>query len=156
MIAALVLPPVPLLLVLVGARLLLARRGLGWLLILLATVGLWLGACTGIGALLGRVLTKPPPALTSAQVAQLRADAKARRGHHRHRRARRRARHLAPEYGTADLRPRSLERLRYGLWLAARPACRSPSAAASAGARPSARPRPTSPSGRRRASSASR
>lgn len=118
-IAALVLPPVPLLLlVLVGARLLLARRGLGWLLILLATVGLWLGACTGIGALLGRVLTKPPPALTSAQVAQLRADAKARQGITAIVVLGGGRDTLAPEYGTADLRPRSLERLRYGLWLA--------------------------------------
>src|SRR5436853_6993605 len=46
--AALVLPPVPLLLlVLVGARLMLPRRGLGWFVIVVAVVLLWLSACLG-------------------------------------------------------------------------------------------------------------
>ena len=118
-LAALLLPPVPLLLlVLIGTRLVLARRGLGWLLVLLATTGLWLGACSGIGALLGRTLFKPPPALTSAQVAQLRADTKARQGVTAIVVLGGGRDMLAPEYGTADLRARSLERLRYGVWLA--------------------------------------
>jgi uncharacterized SAM-binding protein YcdF (DUF218 family) len=119
LIAALILPPVPLLLlVLIGTRLVLSRRGLGWLLVLLATTGIWLAACTGTGALLARTLWKPPPALTSSEVAQLRAEAKAHQGITAivvlggGRDA------LAPEYGSSDLKPRSLERLRYGVWLA--------------------------------------
>lgn len=116
-IGALLLPPVPLiLLVLVGARVMLPRRGLGWLLILLGTVGIWLSACAGIGALLTRTVLHPPPALSTDRIAQLRSDVKARQpltivvlGGGRD--------PLAPEYGSSGLQHRSLERLRYGLWL---------------------------------------
>lgn len=117
LLAALALPPVPLLLlVLVGTRLVFSRRGLGWTLVLFATAGLWLTACTGSADLLARTpLLRPPPALSQARIAQLRAEARAhpsaivalgggRVG-------------LAPETGSADLKPRSLERLRYALWL---------------------------------------
>lgn len=115
---ALVLPPVPLLvLVLAGTRLVLSRRGLGWLLVVLATAGLWLSACNGIADLLGRSLGAPVPVLTSAQIVQLRSDAKARPGSTAIVVLGGGRDVLAPEYGTADLRPRSLERLRYGLWL---------------------------------------
>ena len=117
-ITALVLPPVPLLLlVLIGTRLVLSRRGLGWLLVLLATTALWLSACTGVAALLSRTVFRPPPALSSAQIVQLRADAKARPGTTAIVVLGGGRDLLAPEYGSADLRPRSLERLRYGLWL---------------------------------------
>jgi uncharacterized SAM-binding protein YcdF (DUF218 family) len=116
-LTALVLPPVPLLLlVLIGARLILPRRGLGWVLLVLGTLGIWLSACTGVGMLATRVLLHPPPALGSAQIAQLSADVKARQpltivvlG------AGREA--FAPEYGGSSLRDLSLQRLRYGLWL---------------------------------------
>lgn len=116
-LTALVLPPVPLLLlVLIGARLILPRRGLGWLLVLLGAAGIWLSACTGIGALLARTLLQPPPALTTPQISQLRSDVKARQplaivvlGSGRET--------LAPEYASASLSGNSLERLRYGLWL---------------------------------------
>lgn len=117
-ITALLLPPVPLLiLVLVGTRLVLSRRGLGWLIVLLATAALWLTACNGLAEFLVRTVLRPPPALGAARIEQLRADAKANPG--------RTAivvlgggrESLAPEIGSADLRPRSLERLRYGLWL---------------------------------------
>ena len=115
---ALVLPPVPLLLVvLVGTRLVLSRRGLGWMIVLLATTGLWLSACNGIADLLARSLATPIPALSPAQVAQLRSDAKARQGSTAIVVLGGGRDVLAPEFGTADLRPRSLERLRYGLWL---------------------------------------
>ena len=117
-ITALVLPPVPLLLlVLIGTRLVLSRRGLGWLLVLLATTALWLSACTGVAELLSRTVFRPPPALSSAQIVQLRADAKARPGTTAIVVLGGGRDLLAPEYGSADLRPRSLERLRYGLWL---------------------------------------
>ena len=47
-LTALILPPVPfLVLLLVGARLILPRRGLGWFLIVLSVAGLWLAHCTG-------------------------------------------------------------------------------------------------------------
>jgi len=116
-LTAIVLPPVPLLLmVLLGARLILPRRGLGWLLLLLGTLGIWLSACAGIGAFLTRTLLHPPPALNSAQIAQLRADVKAHQpltivvlGAGRE--------VFAPEYGASSLKNLSLQRLRYGLWL---------------------------------------
>jgi uncharacterized SAM-binding protein YcdF (DUF218 family) len=117
-LAALLLPPVPLLLlILVGARVMWSRRALGWLLILLGTAGIWLSACTAVGALLTQPLLHPPPALSREQVAKLRADVKAYQaltivvlGSGRDL--------LAPEYGTSGLTPLALERLRYGAWLA--------------------------------------
>lgn len=117
-LTALVLPPVPLLvLVLIGARLILPRRGLGWMLVLIGTAGIWLSACSGAGAWLTQVLLHPPPALSQDGVAQLKADVKARQplvivvlGGGRD--------SYAPEYGRSALRPRSQERLLYGVWLA--------------------------------------
>jgi len=117
-LTALVLPPVPLLLlVLIGARLILPRRGLGWLFVLIGTLGIWLSACNGVGSLLTQFLLRPPPALSADAIAQLKADVKARQpltivvlGGGRDA--------FAPEYGRSTLRPRSLERLHYGVWLA--------------------------------------
>lgn len=117
-LAALVLPPVPLLLlVLVGARLLLPRRGLGWLVIFVSVVLLWLSACTGAVRALGQLLIVTPPALSFDRVRELRAEATAKKplaivilggG----------SEPFAPEYGVSSLQYASLERLRYGLWLA--------------------------------------
>jgi uncharacterized SAM-binding protein YcdF (DUF218 family) len=110
---ALLLPPVPLLLLLlVGARLMFRRRLLAWLLILLAAVGLWLMCTTAASGLLIKGLTQPPPALAEADITSLK-------------RAPRTAivvlgggrQVLAPEYGISTLNARSIERLRYGLWL---------------------------------------
>lgn len=124
LVSALLLPPLPLLLLVpVGARLMFRRRGLGWGLVLLACTGLWLTstASVGQGVLLG--LHASPPALPSATVEALAQEA-------REARAARRApataivvvgggrRELSPEYGVANLTPTSIERLRYGLWLA--------------------------------------
>jgi len=116
-ITALVLPPVPLLLlVLVGARLLLPRRGLGWLVILISVVLLWLSACTGAVRFVSQLLPSPP-ALSFDRVRELRAEATAKKplaivilgaG----------SEPFAPEYGVSSLQSGSLERLRYGLWLA--------------------------------------
>ena len=117
-ITALLLPPVPLLiLVLVGTRLVLSRRGLGWLLVLCATTLLWLTACNGFAEFLVRSVARPPPALSAAQLDQLRADAKASPGTTAIVVLGGGRELLAPEVGSADLRPRSLERLRYGIWL---------------------------------------
>lgn len=110
----LLLPPVPLLLlVLVGARLMFRRRLLAWLLILLGVLGLWFGATEAVGTTLVRALTQPPPALIEREVAELRKAPKTAivvLGGGR--------RALAPEYGLSSLNPRSIERLRYGIWLA--------------------------------------
>jgi uncharacterized SAM-binding protein YcdF (DUF218 family) len=116
-ITALILPPVPLLLlVLIGARLLLPRRGLGWLVILISVSLLWLSACTGAVRFVSQLLPVPP-ALSFDRVRELRAEATAKKplaivilgaG----------SEPFAPEYGVSSLRYPSLERLRYGLWLA--------------------------------------
>ncbi len=117
-VGALLLPPVPwLVLVVVGARLILWRRWFGWLLILISVTGLWLGACSGFGEWLQRVLLSPPPPLTAERLATLKRAAAAGKpgvvvlvlGGGREA--------VAPEYGVASLRPLSLERLRYGVWL---------------------------------------
>jgi uncharacterized SAM-binding protein YcdF (DUF218 family) len=117
-LAALLLPPVPLLvLVLMGARLILWRRFLGWMLVLLSTILLWLGACSGVGDWMARAFLSQPPPLSADRIAALKKAASGGKpgvvvlmlG------AGREA--LAPEYGVASLSDPSLERLRYGVWL---------------------------------------
>ena len=116
-ITALLLPPVPLLvLTLIGARLLLPRRGLGWLLIIVSVALLWVCSCSGAARGLGQLMLRPPAALSFDRVRELRAEATAKKpvaivvlggG----------AEAFAPEYGVSSLREESLERLRYALWL---------------------------------------
>ena len=117
-LAALILPPVPLLLLtLVGARLLLPRRGLGWLLIFISVVLLWLSSCSGAARGLAQLFLQPPAAMSFDRVRELRTEVAAKRavaivilgaG----------VEPFAPEYGVSSLQYPSLERLRYGLWLA--------------------------------------
>jgi uncharacterized SAM-binding protein YcdF (DUF218 family) len=117
-IAALLLPPVPLLvLILVGARLMLPRRGVGWFVIIVAVAGLWLSACLGAAQALSIVALPAPPALSFDRIKELREAVHSREpvaivvlgaGMETY----------APEYGVSNLRPMSIERLRYGLWLA--------------------------------------
>lgn len=111
--SALLLPPVPfVLLVLVGARLMFRRRLLAWLLVLMGCTGVWLMCTMAVGKTLVNGLLKPPLALGAEQIADLK---KAPRtaivvlGGGR--------KLLAPEYGVSTLNWRSIERLRYGLWL---------------------------------------
>ena len=110
---ALLLPPVPLLaLIVVGARLMFRRRLLAWSLIAVAVVGIWLMCTSAVGGLLIKGLNQPPPALMADNISALK-------------RASRTAivvlgggrQVLAPEYGISTLNARSIERLRYGLWL---------------------------------------
>jgi len=112
-LGALVMPPVPfLLLVVAGARLMFRRRALAWLLLLLGCAGIWLMCTTALGIGLTHLLLKPPPALGANAIADLRRAPKTAilvLGAGRHL--------LAPEYGVANLKPYTLERLRYGLWL---------------------------------------
>lgn len=116
-LSALLLPPVPLiLLMLIGARLILPRRGLGWAVILLTAVLTWLGATTGTATLLARALLNLPPVLSTARIAEVKAQVQGRQpiaivvlggGSYP----------LAPEYGLSNLTTTGMERLRYGLWL---------------------------------------
>lgn len=116
-LTALLLPPVPFfLLTLIGARLLLSRRGLGWLLILFSVAMMWLSACTGAARGLSLLLLHPPAAMSFDRMRELRADVQAKRpvaivilggG----------TEPFAPEYGVSSLRDASLERLRFGIWL---------------------------------------
>ena len=118
LLTALLLPPVPFLfLTLVGARLLLPRRGLGWLLIVTSVVLMWLSACSGAAYGLMRLVLQPPAALGFDRIHTLRAEAAAKKtlaivvlggG----------SEPFAPEYGVSSLNYTSLERLRYGVWLA--------------------------------------
>jgi uncharacterized SAM-binding protein YcdF (DUF218 family) len=116
-LAALLLPPVPLLLlVLLGTSLVAARRGAGWLVVWVALIALWLCASVGIGEAMQRAIGVPPP-LGRDDVSALRRDVVTAKqgvalvvlGGGREA--------LAPEYGVASLSGTSLERLRYGLWL---------------------------------------
>lgn len=116
-IGALLLPPVPfILLMLVGTRLAFVRRGWGWLLVLLGALSLWLASTAGFARVLSDMLLRPPAALSPERIEAWRAAVKAREpvaivvlggG----------SKPLAPEYGVSNLNDRSLERLRYGLWL---------------------------------------
>ena len=116
-LTALLLPPVPLLLLtLIGARLILPRRGLGWFVILLSVELIWLSACTGTARLLMQFVLHPPPVLSADRIQALKAENLAKRpiaivvlggGMEA----------LAPEYGVSSLTAASLERLRYGVWL---------------------------------------
>ena len=116
-LAALLLPPGPLLLLALGAAALLwTRRALGWLLMGVSLVALWFASCVVTGEALGALLLGPPPALGGARVDALRREEGARHdlaivvlGGGRE--------IVAPEYGLASLSAEALERLRYGVWL---------------------------------------
>lgn len=116
LLTAVLLPPVPfLLLMLVAARLMFRRRILAWSLMLLGAIGIW-GSCTMIvGEGLLRVLMPPMRALGPADLAQLKKAPGAPKtaivvlGGGRDL--------YAPEYGMSNLTPISMERLRYALWL---------------------------------------
>ena len=114
-LTALVLPPVPLLvLMLFGARLMLPRRGLGWLVILTSVALMWLAACTGSAKLLVQFVLHPPGAISADRIRELKALPRGQvaivvlgGG----------VEPFAPEYGVSSLHHTSLERLRYGIWL---------------------------------------
>ena len=113
LLRSLVMPPVPfLLLTLAGARLMFRRRLLAWLLVLLGTLGIWLSCTTAIAHLLNQALLQPPRALNKGDIDELkRAPRTAIVVLGSGRQA------LAPEYGVSTLKARSVERLRYGIWL---------------------------------------
>jgi uncharacterized SAM-binding protein YcdF (DUF218 family) len=116
-LSALVFPPVPFLItILVGARLLLPRRGLGWAVIAISVLALWFTSSVAVGRWLERTLLPIPPALTTERIGEIRNSAGAKSsmaivvlgsG----------MEPFAPEYGVSNLSEHSLQRLRYGLWL---------------------------------------
>lgn len=119
-LGGLLLPPVPLLLlVLIGAIALRARRAWGGWAAGLGLVLLWLSGCSGFAQLLTQHVLKPPAALSAARIAAVRVEA-----------ARTDPGHgwaivvlgsgmepMAPEYRMANLSALSIARLRYGIWL---------------------------------------
>jgi uncharacterized SAM-binding protein YcdF (DUF218 family) len=112
-IAALVMPPVPfLVLMLIGARLFSRHRVRAWLLVLLGCLGIWATSAQVVAHGLTQWLLPPTRSLSPNEVGDLK---KAPRtaivvlgGGHRD---------FAPEYGVSELTSRGVERLRYGLWL---------------------------------------
>jgi uncharacterized SAM-binding protein YcdF (DUF218 family) len=117
-LTALLLPPVPLLLLtLAGTWRLATGRRWAWTLVLAGLAGLWATSTTLVAAPLQRWLLQPPSALAAADIAALRRTGSdvpkttivvLGGGLYR----------IAPEYGGSTLRHYSIERLRYGLWLA--------------------------------------
>lgn len=113
-LTALILPPVPfLVLIVLGAVEMSRRRWLAWFTLWLGIAGVWLMSTLGAGALLTQWLLRPPPALSTQAQAELRRAPQTTivvLGGGRWL--------LAPEYGVSSLKPRTIERLRYGIWLA--------------------------------------
>lgn len=139
-LTALALPPVPfLLLILIGARLILPRRGLGYLVLMVGVLGVWLSNCQGVAVWLQDRVIQPPQALSSASWARLEAVGRQYLQRDAAAGGRKGGRTLtsvvppvaimvlgggresvSKAYGTADLSAHSAERLRYGVWLAKR------------------------------------
>ena len=115
-ITSLLLPPVPfILLMLVGVWVIKRRPVRAWTCLTLSVLGLWFSATTLMGWALLQGVLRPPPALSTGAIADLRAVAPAQKtaivvlGSGRE--------VYAPEYSVSNLTPLSMERLRYGLWL---------------------------------------
>lgn len=116
-LTALVLPPLPwLLLMLVGARLLYWRRSVGWFTLLLGSALVWLSCTSAVGEWLERLIAHPPPALNAERIAEIKRGVGSGKkvaivvlGAGRDARA--------PEYGLSHLSEPSLARLHYGVWL---------------------------------------
>ncbi len=112
-LGAIFMPPLPfLLLILVGGRLMFRRRLLAWGLLIFSVFGIWITCTTALGNAMTNALLTPPRALSPSEIGDLRKAPKTAilvLGGGRYL--------LAPEYGVSNLKPMTLERLRYGLWL---------------------------------------
>ena len=116
-LSALLLPPVPfLILLLIGARLILPRRGLGWTIVLFSVAGIWVTSTTGFSRVTEQFVLHVPPPLLQDRIVELKAQSKGKTdiaivvlggG----------TESFAPEYGVSNLVAASMERLRYGQWL---------------------------------------
>jgi len=113
-LGAVFMPPMPfVLMVLVGGRLMFRNRLLAWSLLLFGALGTWAMCTTAVSGALSNVLLMPPRALSPSEIGDLKKAPKTAivvLGAGRYL--------LAPEYGVSNLKPMSMERLRYGLWLA--------------------------------------
>jgi uncharacterized SAM-binding protein YcdF (DUF218 family) len=134
-LAVLVMPPVPfLIMILVGARLMFKQRLLAWTLIVLSCAALWFSSSAALGKLMRQTVYPVPSALAPDQIATLREAREVRNGRDaRSNDAPREVaaatprtvivvlgagqRPLSPEYGLSNLTPLSIERLRYAVWL---------------------------------------
>lgn len=115
MASALLLPPLPLLLlILVGARLMFSRRLLAWGLIVLGCAGLWIVSTPAFGKWMRETVHPVPPALGEERIGELKRATEPTAivvlGGGRL--------ELSPEYGVSNLTRLGVERLRYGVWLA--------------------------------------
>ena len=136
LLTALALPPVPfILLTLVGARLILPRRGLGYLFVLLGLTGLWFSSTQVTAVWLQQFVLKPPEALRGEALERLE---QAGRGANNGRKSTRAGavagaapqaaiivlgagrEPISYEYGVSDLTAPAAQRLRYGVWLSRR------------------------------------
>jgi uncharacterized SAM-binding protein YcdF (DUF218 family) len=113
MVAALLLPPAPfVLMVLVGGRLMYRRRFIAWALLFTGVLGIWFMCTVVAGTALTNLLLMPPRSLSPSEVGDLKkADKTAIVVLGGGRKA------LSPEYGVSNLRNFGVERLRYGIWL---------------------------------------
>ncbi|MCW5634936.1 MAG: YdcF family protein [Rubrivivax sp.] len=112
-LAALLMPPVPfLVLIFFGARLFARYRVRAWIVVLLGCLGTWAASTNVVGYGLTHWLLPPTRSLTPNEVGDLKKAPRTAivvlgAGH----------RDLASEYGVSELQPMGVERLRYGLWL---------------------------------------
>jgi uncharacterized SAM-binding protein YcdF (DUF218 family) len=108
-LAALVLPPAGLLLLLLlGLAVATRRRAAGLLLVLVAVLAFWFLACNAVAVRLAHQLLPMAAAVQPEQVRQVQAIVVLGGG----------VDSAAPEYGVAQPRAPSLQRIRYGAWLA--------------------------------------
>jgi len=116
-VLAALLPPTPfLLLALLGLGLQGRKRRLGRGLLLGGLLGIWISCSDAAGQLLARHVLQIPPSLSAEQLSAIR-----NRSQQNHDVAvlvlGAGARRMAPEYLGPRLKPLSLERLQYGVWL---------------------------------------
>lgn len=110
---ALLLPPVPfVLMVLVGGRLMYRRRFIAWSLLFTGTLGIWLMCTVAAGTALTTMLLTPPRSLSPSEIDDLKKAQKTAivvlgGG----------GKPVSPEYGASSLTNFGVERLRYGVWL---------------------------------------
>jgi uncharacterized SAM-binding protein YcdF (DUF218 family) len=117
LLTAMVLPPVPWLVVmLVGARMMYWRRSAAWLTLFLGAAGIWFSGSDAVGEWLERALLRPPAPVSADRIAEIKRGLAGGNktaivvlGGGREA--------LAPEYGLSNLNRRSLSRLHYGVWL---------------------------------------
>lgn len=112
-LTALVLPPLPwLLLMLAGGAVLRRRAAAGWVCLAVGAAGLWMSSTLTVGEALEHELLRPFHALSRTEIDDLaHADRTAIVVLGAGRES------FAPEYGRPSLSRFAVERLRYGLWL---------------------------------------